>query len=80
MIQIKDFVPMAQHIAASVETPFDIPTPILKALNRLIWVRKTFATKMGASRNKQADATHAHFVDVLERVQEILKPLLGPIP
>jgi len=78
VIDIKDFVPMAELIATAAEKPFEVPSSIHIALDRVIWVRKTFARQLNRGLgNRKMNATHVFFVNILEKVQEVLKPLLN---
>ncbi|KAK8036424.1 hypothetical protein PG991_001561 [Apiospora marii] len=74
VLQIKDFIPMARHIvSAEAEPAVEVPPTLSAALSRVIWARKAFARQMGS----KADRKHSFFVQVLERVQDTLKPLLS---
>ncbi|KAF4470290.1 Ank-repeat mbp1 [Fusarium albosuccineum] len=77
VIKIKDFAPMAKHIAEieSISVPDDTAT----ALERVIWVRKNFAERLAARMgftDRASDIRHSFFVQVLERVRDYLKPLM----
>ncbi|KAK7968802.1 hypothetical protein PG988_007875 [Apiospora saccharicola] len=74
VLQIKDFIPMARHIVSAEADPaIEVPSALSAALSRVIWARKAFARQMGS----RADRKHSFFVQVLERVQDTLKPLLS---
>ncbi|KAK8087729.1 hypothetical protein PG997_002690 [Apiospora hydei] len=74
VLQIKEFIPMAQHIVkADADPAIEVPSSLSAALSRVIWARKAFAKQMGS----RADRKHSYFVQVLERVQDALKPLLS---
>lgn len=75
-VRIKEFEPLAAFIAG-VGT-VSVPTYIAKTLARVISVRKTFAERLASNGVKitaQAETGHSFFVEVLEKVQQLLKPL-----
>ncbi|KAK8019358.1 hypothetical protein PG990_004496 [Apiospora arundinis] len=64
VLQIKEFIPMAQHIAntaTATEPAIEVPSTLSAALSRVIWARKAFVRKMGS----RADRKHSYFVQVL---------------
>ncbi|KAM5380809.1 hypothetical protein ACJZ2D_003333 [Fusarium nematophilum] len=79
VIRIRDFEPMASFVGniKSVSVPDDFSV----ALERVIWVRKTFSDRLAASGayiNRASDDRHSFFVGVLEKVRDCLKPLMAP--
>ncbi|UPK99330.1 hypothetical protein LCI18_010265 [Fusarium solani-melongenae] len=75
--RIRDFEPMARFIA-KLES-ISIPEDFAIALERVIWVRKTFVDLLvanGIPTRGDSDATHSYFADVLERVGRCLQPLV----
>ncbi|KAI8719775.1 hypothetical protein NCS52_00759500 [Fusarium sp. LHS14.1] len=77
VLRIKDFVPMARFIA-KLES-ISIPEDFAIALERVIWVRKTFVDLLadnGIPTRGDMDATHSYFADVLENVGRCLQPLV----
>jgi hypothetical protein len=79
-LAIKDFVPLAAHIANFKEATIDIPDYFTSTLERIIWVRSSFSKNLaaaGKSLNEASDARHSFFMTVLERVRDSFKPLLG---
>ncbi|KAH7000764.1 hypothetical protein EDB80DRAFT_724433 [Ilyonectria destructans] len=82
VLAIRDFVPLAEFIADQVRTTQmevddgpAIPPFLMTALERTIRVRKSFSARLSEveqHRNDQADATHTHFVSVLEKVCFVL--------
>ncbi|KAI5462203.1 hypothetical protein BGZ63DRAFT_403462 [Mariannaea sp. PMI_226] len=84
VLAIRDFVPLAEFIASKlvgttatteVENGAEIPSFLSTTLERVIHVRKTFAARFSETDvhlNTQTNATHAHFVSVLEKVQHVL--------
>ncbi|KAF7555341.1 hypothetical protein G7Z17_g2208 [Cylindrodendrum hubeiense] len=87
VLAIRDFVPLAEFIADKLTTsPSEmdhgagIPLFFSTALGRAISVRKAFSTSLGDIKghlNLQANATHAHFVNVLEKVLHVLPNVEG---
>lgn len=56
-----------------------IPESFEIALERVIWVRTSFTERLsqaGVKIDAKSDERHSHFVSVLERVRETLKPLM----
>ncbi|KAL9036100.1 MAG: hypothetical protein Q9180_004491, partial [Flavoplaca navasiana] len=80
-LAIKDFVPLAKHILdASDAAKIEIPHPFSVALERVIWVRRSFAEKLehaGRRFDLKSDARHSFFVNILEKVRKTLEPLLS---
>ncbi|RBQ65614.1 hypothetical protein FVER53590_06009 [Fusarium verticillioides] len=57
----------------------EVPFKTTIALERGIWVRRSFSQKLtesGARRDRRPDASHSHFVEVLEKVRGYLKPIV----
>ncbi|KAH8160802.1 hypothetical protein CIB48_g7438 [Xylaria polymorpha] len=79
IINIKDFVPLAEYVAAKA-TP--VPDTVRTTIDRVIAVRTGFGTKLenhGNVLSELSDAKHQHFIGVLERVREVLTPFM-PAP
>ncbi|KAL8815125.1 MAG: hypothetical protein Q9223_005709 [Gallowayella weberi] len=80
-LAIKDFVPLAEYIAdASDSAAIKLPTAFSIALERVIWVRKSFSEKLEAAGRRfdqKSDARHSFFVAVLEKVSKTLQPLMN---
>ncbi|KAF4962542.1 hypothetical protein FSARC_9320 [Fusarium sarcochroum] len=77
VIRIRDFEPMAKHVAES--NAVEVPHRLAVALERVIWVRKSFAQRLGQSgarKDRRSDASHSYFVGVLEKVRDYLKPFM----
>lgn len=75
VLKICDFEPMASFLAA-VEA-IKVPDYFAVAIERVIWVRRSFAGRLaenGTKVNVGSDERHGHFVDVLEKVRDHLKP------
>lgn len=80
VIAIKNFIPLAECISASKDPVISIPDAFFKAINRVIAVRSNFGEKLsqhGVEANVQSDVRHSYFVGVLEKVREVLKPLVS---
>lgn len=80
-LAIRDFVPLAEHITnASGAAMIKIPRSFSNALERVIWVRKSFAEKLadaGRRFDQKSDSRHSFFVNILEKVRKTLEPLLS---
>lgn len=77
IIAIKDFIPLAEFVAASKKPVISVPRSFAKTLNRVISTRSGFSTRLAESTDSpdvSADFTHSHFVGVLEKVREVLTP------
>ena len=71
-IKIKDFISLAEYVVGSTKPLVSVPGSLVKALNRAIALRKDHGS---ASESSDApDESHAHFLAVLEKTREILKP------
>ncbi|EFX01325.1 hypothetical protein CMQ_6267 [Grosmannia clavigera kw1407] len=74
-----DFVPLAQFIAAVTKPkPVEMPLTMASTINRVIRVRKSFAMilkKENIETDEESDLKHSHFVNVLQRVRDVLQPL-----
>lgn len=80
-IAIKDFIPLAEFVAASQKPVVSVPLAFANTLNRVISTRSGFGgqlAELGSSPSISADAKHSYFVGVLEKVQEVLKPRVPP--
>ncbi|KAG6032127.1 hypothetical protein E4U19_007687 [Claviceps sp. Clav32 group G5] len=76
IIRIKDFVPLAEHIASKAVA---VPRELCKTIQRVIYARSGFASKLedhGKTVPNLSAETHMHFVGVLEEVREVLTPLM----
>ncbi|KAH6975085.1 hypothetical protein BKA56DRAFT_590033 [Ilyonectria sp. MPI-CAGE-AT-0026] len=80
VIAMKNFIPLAECIAASKDPVISIPVAFSKALNRVIAVRSRFGEKFsvnGVEVNAESDVGHSYFVGVLEKVRDLLSPLVS---
>ncbi|QPG96780.1 hypothetical protein C2857_005241 [Epichloe festucae Fl1] len=76
IINIKDFVTLAEHIAAKAAT---VPREFGETIDRVINARSGFGSKLQEHGQELPDlsaAKHTHFVGVLETVRKVLKPLM----
>jgi hypothetical protein len=79
-LAVKDFVPLASHIAGLEDKAIEVPDYFNAALDRVIQVRSLFSQKLeaaGKAIDVASDSRHAFFVSVLEQVRESIKPLLS---
>ncbi|KAF5573338.1 hypothetical protein FPCIR_13999 [Fusarium pseudocircinatum] len=77
VIRVRDFEAMAKHVADM--NAIEVPHRTAVALERGIWVRRSFSQKLaesGARKDYRSDATHSYFVQVLEKVRDYLKPTM----
>lgn len=80
-IAIKEFIPLAEFVAASQKPVVSVPLTFANTLNRVISTRSGFGgrlTELGISPSASADSKHSYFVGVLEKVRETLKPRVSP--
>lgn len=76
IIAIKDFVPLAEFVAASRKPVVVVPVALMNTLARVIAVRTQFGVRMasaGVRGTSESDANHGYFVGVLQKVQAILQ-------
>lgn len=74
LLPLRDFVPLATFIAA-VRPQIHVPLFMSVTIDRVIEVRKTVSRVMGIkddNTDERTDASHLHFVGVLEQVRDIL--------
>lgn len=72
------FVPMAERIASSTKPAIQIPYTVLRILDRAISLRKKVGSMIASdAADEDADFRHSHFVEMLERVRNILKPRMS---
>ncbi|KAK2868016.1 hypothetical protein FQN49_003244 [Arthroderma sp. PD_2] len=73
-IAIREFVPLAECIA-NYETPkVRVPAIFAITIDRAISSRRTHLGVLGDG-SEEVDGGHTHFISVLERVRDILRPL-----
>ncbi|KAK5626079.1 hypothetical protein RRF57_001794 [Xylaria bambusicola] len=79
VINLKDFVPLAEYIAAKATS---VPDTLRTTIDRVITVRSGFGAKLeqhGKVLSEVSDAKHQYFIRVLENVRQVLLPLM-PVP
>ncbi|KAI0903890.1 hypothetical protein F4823DRAFT_629042 [Ustulina deusta] len=79
VINIKDFVLLAEFVA---EKATSVPDTVRTTIDRVIAVRSGFGArleKQGKPLCEVSDAKHQYFIGVLEKVREVLTPLM-PVP
>ncbi|KAH7305437.1 hypothetical protein B0I35DRAFT_413836 [Stachybotrys elegans] len=77
VLKIKEFEPIATFLAA-IDT-LKVPDYFAVAIERVIWVRKSFSGDLqqsGENVDPASDQRHAHFVGILEKARDLLKPLM----
>ncbi|KAG4255939.1 hypothetical protein FPRO03_04887 [Fusarium proliferatum] len=65
IIEIKDFVPLAECISAYKKPALSVPRTFFSTLNR--------------KQDDKSDARHSYFVGILEKAREVLKPYSDPV-
>ncbi|OAA70149.1 hypothetical protein LEL_09965 [Akanthomyces lecanii RCEF 1005] len=76
--QAKGFESMAVHIASC--SGVAVPLNFSSSLDRVISVRKNFAERLasnGVDVSAESNMSHSFFVEVLEKVKQVLRPLLS---
>ncbi len=75
---LKDFIPIAKHIASSTKPPQYTPSSVLTKLQRAIDLRRRcaswFNTRVHTTASLMSNESHEHFIEVLSTVLDILKP------
>lgn len=74
IIEVKDFIKLAECIVNCSKPLIKVPRAMVKALDRAITLRK--GVGLSSRGSDESDDGHAHFVGVLERTKEVLKPRL----
>lgn len=80
-IAIKDFIPLAEFLAAHKKPVVSVPLAFARTLNRVISTRSGFGGRLadlGSAPSDSADSKHSYFVGVLEQVRQVLKPRVPP--
>lgn len=73
-INIKDFIPLAEYVAAKT---FPVPNTFATTIDRVISVRSAFGSKLGEHGkplNEASYAKHQHFVEGKHHLQLVLHP------
>lgn len=71
-IQVKEFISLAEYIVSCTKPFVKVPIGLVKALDRAIYLRRNF--RFSTEDSDKSDEGHVHFVGVLEKTREILKP------
>ncbi|KAF7509991.1 hypothetical protein GJ744_007305 [Endocarpon pusillum] len=75
---LKDFIPLAKYIASS-KPPPHVPSSVVTKLERAIDLRRRcaswFNTEVQSTASLASNASHEHFINSLNTVLDILKPL-----
>ncbi|KAI8626898.1 hypothetical protein F5Y19DRAFT_194089 [Xylariaceae sp. FL1651] len=77
IINIKDFVPLAEYVAAKAAP---VPHTFKTTIDRVIAARTGFGAKLekhGKDVGELSDAKHQYFIQVLEKVREVLMPFMA---
>ncbi|EGO58512.1 hypothetical protein NEUTE1DRAFT_138231 [Neurospora tetrasperma FGSC 2508] len=81
-LAVADFVPLAEFIVRSKRPAISVSPSVISILNRAISARSNFGQLLGEQQDTildpQSDATHQHFVEVLEKVRKILLSKMPP--
>ncbi|KAI1057181.1 hypothetical protein LB507_002205 [Fusarium sp. FIESC RH6] len=80
-VALKDFLPMAECIAKSRKPLITVPSSFVSTIDRAIRLRSNFAAERvlhGMEVDTDADNAHDHFVGVLSKVKEALRPRFPP--
>lgn len=80
VLAIKDFVPLAECIAATTKPMVKVPSFFATAIGRVIEARRSFALfyeQHGKSSDRLSNAQHSFFLGILEQVRETLKPCMS---
>lgn len=72
MIKVKEFISLADYIVGSSKPLVKVPAALIKVLDRAIKLRKECGSAVGGS--GKSDEGHAHFLGILEKTRELLKP------
>ncbi|KDB24920.1 hypothetical protein H109_03247 [Trichophyton interdigitale MR816] len=74
VIAVRDFIPLAETIVKCEAPRVRVPPAFVSAIERAISARRTHHSILGEKKRTNEDG-HGHFISVLERVQNILRPL-----
>lgn len=80
-ITIKDFVTLADAIAAATNPPVKVPVGFMATLDRAIFARRHHSEQVAVSLSQKAKSQvstdrHGHFIGILEYVRDVLRPLM----
>jgi len=71
IIKVKEFVSLAEYIVACTKPLVQVPTSLVKVLDRAILLRKNFGSETAAP--DVSDEGHAYFRGILEQTREVLR-------
>ncbi|DAA75324.1 TPA_exp: Uncharacterized protein A8136_1721 [Trichophyton benhamiae CBS 112371] len=74
LIAVRDFIPLAETIVKCEAPRVRVPSTFITAIERAISARRSHHSILGEKTRTNEDG-HGHFISVLERVQNILRPL-----
>lgn len=82
IIKVRDFTNLAEYIAGFSKPVVEVPKSIVKVLDRAIELRKRHGVYSRRRKGSEeptdqeinSDESHLHFLGILERIREILKP------
>ena len=81
-LPLKDYIPLARHIASFAKPPVAVPLSVIKKLGRGITLRhhcaSWFSARVHGTVSLASNESHQHFIQVLEEVLKLLKPLCKP--
>lgn len=78
-LAVKDFVNLADYIAAATKSQANVPASFVAVLNRAILVRRKHGLQATARfpadiQSQASSDSHGHFIGILEYVQQALRP------
>lgn len=81
-IAVKDFVSLAEFIAAFNKPPVHVPSKIVTVIDRAISLRAdhgaTLSSKLPNNRkSERADESHSYFIGILKKIREVLRPRMS---
>ncbi|KAL8915636.1 MAG: hypothetical protein Q9172_006818 [Xanthocarpia lactea] len=75
VIQVKDFISLAEFIAGFTKPVVQVPHALVKALNRAIELRSLHNDWSRTQQSSfESDDAHSYFLGILERTREVLRP------
>lgn len=75
VISVDEFLPLALYIKTELKLPSRVPTSVLVAIRRVIEARNETSKWFMAQTTNSDGGAHAHFVDILKKVEDMLQPL-----
>lgn len=77
ILAVKDFVSLADYIAASTKPLVKVPSSFAVVLNRAISVRRSHGAQAEKSASESSANSHNYFIGILEHVQQVLRPRMA---